>query len=174
MNDEKKINFRDQGFREILMSWWQGLDADTGGRAELRRAKSPDEVYVSRSFQAGLIRSLRDSGFKVTGAVMDRLAAVAGLIAHLRTGDNDPGQSVPEAMAAPGPGGRARVSGLRFRRIMSIGDSERNELFLELLRLVRILKRVNVIDLAEAAYWWNDRVRKAWAVEYYSRARDER
>jgi hypothetical protein len=57
---------------------------------------------------------------------------------------------------------------------MSIGDSERNELFLELLRLVRILKRVNVIDLAEAAYWWNDRVRKAWAVEYYSRARDER
>ena len=42
-----------------------------------------------------------------------------------------------------------------------------------MLRLVRLLKRVNVMDLAEAVYWWNDRVRKDWAVEYYSRARDE-
>ncbi|MBW2096612.1 MAG: type I-E CRISPR-associated protein Cse2/CasB [Deltaproteobacteria bacterium] len=174
MNDEKNIDFREQTFREILMGWWQSLEMDTGGRAELRRAKSPDEVYVTRPFQAGLIRSLRDSGYKINGAIMDRLATSAGLMAHLRSGDNESGQSIPEAMAAQGPGNRARVSGLRFRRLMSIGDRERNELFLALLRLIRLLKRVNVLELAEAAYWWNDRIRKTWAVEYYSRARDEK
>ena len=104
---------------------------------------------------------------------MDRLATAAGLMSHVREGDNDPSNRVPEAMAAQGPGGGARVSGLRFRRIMSIEDKDREGLYLEMLRLVRMLKRVNVLELAEAAYWWNDRIRKDWAVEYYSRARDE-
>ncbi len=173
MNDAKWVDFGDQGFRDILAGWWRDLEKDTGGRAELRRAKRPDDVYVSRPFQAGLVRSLRAQGYKVAGTGMDRLAAAAGLMSHIREGDNDPSKNIPEAMAAPGPGGGARVSGLRFRRILSIDDRDRETLYLEMLRLVRLLKRVNVLALAEAAYWWNDRIRKNWAVEYYSRARDE-
>lgn len=173
MSNEKRIDFREQGFRDTLAGWWRDLEKDTGGRAELRRAKRPDDVYISRPFQAGLVKALRVQGYKVTGAGMDRLATAAGLMSHVREGDNDPSKRVPEAMAAPGPGGGARVSGLRFRRIMSIDDRERETLYLEMLRLVRLLKRVNVLELAEAAYWWNDRIRKDWAVEYYSRAQDE-
>jgi len=172
MNDTKKIDFRNQNFRDILTSWWLGLEKDTGGRAELRRAKNPDDVYISRTFQS-LVNKLREAGYKVTPMSMDRLALAAGLIAHVSGSDNDPTQRVPEAMASEGDGRRAKVSDLRFRRIISIKDQDRNELYLELLRLVRLLKRVNIIDLAEAAYWWNDRVRKNWAVDYYSRLREE-
>lgn len=173
MSDEKQVDFREQGFRDILAAWWRDLERDTGGRAELRRAKRPDDVYVSRPFQAGLVRRLRGAGYKVGTASMDRLATAAGLMSHVREGDNEPSRRVPEAMAAQGPGGGTRVSGLRFRRIISIDDRDREGLYLEMIRLVRLLKKVNVLELAEAAYWWNDTVRKDWAVEYYSRARDE-
>jgi CRISPR system Cascade subunit CasB len=173
MNAEKRIDFKEEGFRDILAGWWRGLEGDTGGRAELRRAKRPDDVYVSRPFQAKLVRNLRGAGYQLSGAVMDRLATAAGLMSHVREGDDDRSQRVPEAMAASGPGGRARVSGLRFRRIVAIDDKDREGLYLEMLRLVRLLKKVNVLELAEAVYWWNDRVRKDWAVEYYSKAPQE-
>ena len=48
-------------FWNVILEWWQGLDDDRGTRARLRRAKTPDEVFVSPDFQRGL-RTLLAAG----------------------------------------------------------------------------------------------------------------
>jgi CRISPR system Cascade subunit CasB len=99
------------------------------------------------------------------------LAAVAGLAAHVKS--HTGGASIAQQMAAPkAPGAGARVSGLRFRRLLAVSD--RDELYPLLLRVVNLLDgRVNLVSLANSTFWWNERTKKDWAYEYYTTAPSE-
>jgi CRISPR system Cascade subunit CasB len=76
-------------------------------------------------------------------------------------------------MAMPKSGStNARVSGLRFRRLLKVQNN--SDLFEPLIRVVRMLDgNVNISSLANSIYWWNDFTRKDWAFAYYDKAPDE-
>jgi CRISPR system Cascade subunit CasB len=103
----------------------------------------------------------------------DRLgvAAIVGLASLVK--EDLSAVSLARQMAQAKPGGdRARISGLRFRRLLK--HANREELFPALGRVVRALDgRVNLADLAESAYWWNERTRQRWAFDYYDAAPHE-
>jgi len=84
------------------------------------------------------------------------------------------GSSIAEQMATPKDGSKdnAKVSGLRFRRLLKVKDQE--DLFISMSRIIALLGgAVNLRSLAQSVYFWNDRTRKQWAFEYYSKATNE-
>jgi len=69
----------------------------------------------------------------------EALACVAGLCAHVE--DNDLGKTLAEQMAdgkGQGSDSKAKVSGLRFRRLLRIDDRE--ELYNAMRRIVQMLR----------------------------------
>ncbi len=154
----------------LLIAWWEALDEDRGGRANLRRAAAPSEVAFESSFHK-LLGGLRRQGYSVGTDGAMALAAVAGLAAHVKS--HIGGASIAQQMAMPrSAGAGARVSGLRFRRLLAVSDRE--ELYPLLLRVVRILDgHVNLVSLANATFWWNERTKKDWAYGYYAAAPSE-
>jgi CRISPR system Cascade subunit CasB len=104
----------------------------------------------------------RDRGER---ANLRRAAAPSGVVFS--------GASIAQQMAtAKSPGAGARVSGLRFRRLLAVSDRE--VLYTLLIRVVRLLDgRVNLASLANAAFWWNERTKRDWAYDYYAAAPSE-
>jgi len=153
-----------------FLAWWQGLHADKGARARLRRANSLDEA----------MRDRRVVGLALTLGVNtdERIGLMAVLAAQVppedsRPGDHRPRRSPAEAFADPKPGtsreGNSALSDLRFRRLLSM--ETREELFPQLRRALTLVENnVDVVELARAVWWWNDRTRRDWADAYYRRA----
>jgi len=154
----------------LLLAWWESLDRDRGARADLRRAASPSEVAFCPSFHR-LLAQLRGKGYPLGREAAAALATVAGVVAHVKS--NDGGVTIARQMATPkSAGGGARLSGLRFRRLLAV--SGRDELFPLMIRVVRLLGgTVDLISLANAAFWWNVKTKKDWAYDYYATAPTE-
>jgi CRISPR system Cascade subunit CasB len=154
----------------LLISWWEGLGQDRGERANLRRAAGPSDVAFGSAFHR-LLGRLRGQGYFLGSDGTVALAAVAGLAAHVKS--HIAGASIAQQMATPKSlGAGARVSGLRFRRLLAVSDRE--ELYPLLIRVVRLLDgRVNLVSLANAAFWWNERAKRDWAYDYYATAPSE-
>ncbi len=147
---------RDSSLGKHLDAWWQGLAERPGDRAELRRAGTVAEVVMIPAFQR---LCNRFSGhFKGETGWEDRFAAIVGLLAHVRSGSE---KALAEQMAGNPP----VVSELRFRRIL---QREREDLYVAMIRIVRMLKyRANIFDLAQSVYYWGDLVKKQWAYSYF-------
>lgn len=167
--ESKKYPFQrgDDESTTILYEWWKGLEHDKGERAALRRARNPSEVVFSPACHR-LLHQFQQKNYTV---YREALAAVAGLAAHVK---ETVGGSLAEQMASPrSSGGGARVSGLRFRRLLAIDTRE--ELYPLMIRVIRLLDgRVNVANLAQSVYWWNEKTRKQWAYDYYKTAPAEK
>lgn len=150
---------------QAIMSWWQGLDDNRGDRAELRRCSTLAEVALTSAYHR-----LRLALAKCGPVNADSLALVAGLAARVKS--NLPGNTLAEQMATGKADGSARVSGLRFRRLLKVKDT--GELLTAMTRIVALLGgAVNLPSLAGSVYYWNDRTRKQWAFEYYSQSPSE-
>jgi CRISPR system Cascade subunit CasB len=161
MNAPRPLNFRhDQAWGELLLDWWRELAQDTGGRASLRRAPDLTAVVVQPAFQR-LHRRLLAAGWPEGTWQGDRLAAAAGLLAHVREAD---GLRLPKAMSVP-KGDKACVSDLRFKRLLESPDVE--SLFVGLRRALPLIQhRCDPVQLAHDVVNWGDRIRKDWAYAY--------
>ena len=167
--------------RKVIMDWWNGLSK--GEMAELRRSHSIPEVAITQPY-ARLYHALSNR-WRVNE---DFLAMVAGLLAQIRkdNGDSAPSEppeqdkrgeveiptkktlSLASMLAGSGEiGGRPPYSELRFRRLLQRQEPE--AVFLDLLRVVRLLKRhVNPMLIAETAYHWGfHEYRRRFALAYY-------
>ena len=134
-------------------------------RAELRRCGTLAEVVFTPSYHR-----LRQKVCQYGAVYDDGLALLAGLAAKVKTNTHD--QTIARQMASGKADGSARVSGLRFRRLLKIKEQE--ELFTAMARIIALLGgAVNLQSLAQSAYFWNDRTRKQWAFEYYSQSPSE-
>lgn len=150
---------------QALVGWWQSLDNNRGDRAELRRCSTLTEVEFTPAYH-----KLRLSLAKFGQVNDDGLALVAGLAARIK--NNVSGDTIAEQMATGKADGSARVSGLRFRRLLKIKDRE--ELFTAMGRVVALLGgTVNLHSFANSLYYWNDRTRKQCAFEYYTKSPSE-
>ena len=155
------VNFRqDQAWGDLLLRWWQGLDDDRGGRAALRRAPDITAVVMLPAYQR-LHRRLLAAGWPTDTWRNDHLAAVAGLLAHVR--QNTP-QALPVAMSQR-DGDKPRVSALRFTRLLESPDID--TLFAGLRRTLPLLQhQADVLALATDVVNWGDTVKKRWAYGY--------
>lgn len=137
----------------IILQWYNELENDKGGRAELRRAHNPIEVVflsVYHRLYAKLEASSPDK---------EALACVAGLCAHVKENQKDEFAKQMEG----------NISSLRFRKLLAINDRE--DLYHMMIRIIRQLGgKVNVADLAKTVYWWNEKTKKELAYEYYANA----
>lgn len=148
-----------------LIAWWLSLDDNRGDRAELRRSGTLAEVVFTPAYHR-----LRQAVCRYGAVHDDGLAVMAGLVAKVKSNATD--NSVAEQMAI-GKGDSARVSGLRFRRLLKVKGQE--ELFTAFGRVIALLGgSVNLQSMAQSVYFWNDRTRKQWAFDYYSKAPSEK
>jgi CRISPR system Cascade subunit CasB len=152
---------------KVLLEWWKDLENKKGDRAELKRARAPAEVVFCEAYHRLYNRIL------CNGRDKDKLAAIAGLAAHVKS--HNEAVSVAEQMAVPKTANNNNpiVSGLRFRRILAIKDTE--ELYIPLIRAIKILGgNVNLFDLAKSVYEWNEKTKKDWAYKYWKKAPQEK
>ena len=152
--------------RSALVEWWGGLERARGARAALRRCRSAQEIAFVPAFHR-----LRHDLSRIAPVDAEKLAVVAGILSHVRK--NDYSLRFAQQMATSKDGGdRARVSGLRFRRLLKIEG--RDDLYGAIVRIVRLLDgSVNIASLADGVYWWNERTKNNWAFDYYDRAPEE-
>lgn len=152
-----------------LALWVEWLKKDgRGERADLRRCGTLKEILFSPAYHRLRL------AFRRLGFIDDNcLAMVTGLAARIK--DDDSNGSFAEQMASGKGDGSARVSGLRFRRLLKIKEQE--DLFSALIRIIALLGGcANLQSLARSVYLWNDRyidIRKEWAFDYYSKAPNE-
>jgi len=150
---------------QALFVWWQSLNDNRGDRAELRRCSTLAEVAFTPAYH-----KLRLAVGKFGSVNADGLALVAGLAARMKSDVR--GDALAEQMATGKSDGSARVSGLRFRRLLKI--KERDDLFTAMGRVVALLGgTANLQSLANSVYFWNDRTRKQWAFDYYTKSPSE-
>ncbi len=155
--NNKKSFITNSEAREALLAWYYELNNARGDRAELRRCHTVMEVAFNPAFHR-----LR---LNLNQFNPESLALVSGVLAHVK--NNDTSKHFAAQMATPKHGNvNARVSELRFRRLLKIQDQ--SELFGAMIRIVRLLDgNVNIPSLATGLYWWNELTRKDWAYAYY-------
>jgi CRISPR system Cascade subunit CasB len=149
---------------DIVSSWWDGLKQDTGGRARLRRCKSPEEVMLEPAFHRLLNRMIpimkQDDQYSEEMSYL-RLAAAAGLLSHVTANDT---KSIAERLAES-QGNRPLFSSLRFRRLLK---EPFEDLYPSMIRVIRQLdKRASLFDLTNSIFFWGDGIRKRWALTYF-------
>lgn len=168
MEQKSYMNFTRPETNELLIDWWKTLDTFRGDRAELRRCHSPLNVAFTPAFHR-----LRYVLMK-HGSIRDNdLALVAGVISHVKF--YVPG-SFPVQMADSdsADGKKAKVSNLRFRSLLSIGEDDPDKLYERMIRIVHLLDdSADIPSLANGIYWWNEQTKKAWAFAYYEHAPSE-
>lgn len=149
----------------IILQWYNELERDSGGRAELRRAHNPAEVVFLPAYHR-LYNKLDAPNIN-----KEALACVAGLCAHVK--ENREGKFAKQMAECKAGSKNSEISSLRFRRLLTVSD--RKELYLSMLRIIRQLGgTVNVVDLAKTVYWWNEKTKKDLAYEYYANAGSEK
>lgn len=168
---EPKQQTRETPLQQIVTAWHEGLTDPSrrGPRAELRRAKTLEEVVFTPAFH-DLRRRLSGTRY---GSV-SQLALVAGIVAGVDRLDAQPVASRMAERRDP-QSESPRVSELRFRRLLQA--RQHDDLFRAMRRLLGLLKEgsqvsANIGDLAESLYWWNDRTRRRWALDYYDNRPD--
>lgn len=157
-----KVNFHpESALGHALLRWWQGLEADKGARAELRRAHDLTAVTLTASYQR-FYRQMLAAGWPEDAEPWrnDRLAAIAGLLAHVKVLDS---RRLAEILSE---GERPPFSELRFRRLLEAPTLD--DVYLGLRRALPIIaNKANIHELATDLLFWGDKVKKQWAYAYH-------
>jgi CRISPR system Cascade subunit CasB len=161
---QEKISWSaDSHFGKVLHQWWQGLETDRATRAALRRCATLDEVSLSPAYQR-FYRYMLACNWPVDAAPWqnDKLAAIAGLLAHIKTDDT---QRLPIKMSELS-GDKTLVSELRFRNLIKVDNGD--DLFISLRRTLPLINhQASIHQLARDVYWWGDETKKQWAYSYH-------
>ena len=155
--------FSNQEHGSTLHTWWKGLEHRRGERARLRRCSNPHEVALRPAYHE-LLQALEAHGERI---VPKRLVIVAGLCAQVIENVKPSKGGLGAQFGAPAsPGSGAPVSNLRFARLLTAETDL--ELYTQLRRLLPLVNfRVDLVDLANAAYAWSDDIRWSLAHNYY-------
>jgi CRISPR system Cascade subunit CasB len=169
------LNKKNEGhsdFMKVIRQWHAGLKDDRGNRAQLRRARTPFDVFVSPAYQRVLIARLREAGFSPDAGDMERLALGVGLLAHAKELTKD--THFAQAFAKLEKGSKD-VRDVRFRRLLAVTKDERDELYAQLLRFIRLMDNtLEPQSLLQGTYWWNEQTKKDWAKAYYVHSEEKK
>lgn len=161
---EEKMNWAAEShLGKELHQWWLGLKEDRASRAVLRRCASLDAVALSDAYQRFYRYLLARKAWSADATLWqnDKLAAIAGLLAHVKAEDT---QRLPFSMSEL-TGDRPSVSELRFRDLLKVETT--GDLFVSLRRVLPLIdKKANIYQLANDVYYWGDKTKKDWAYSY--------
>lgn len=150
----------DSRLGKLIREWWLGLNNDNSGRAQLKRCNSIDEIVMCPTYQRFYRYLLTCNVWPINAATWqnDKLAVIAGLLAHIETDDS---QNFPVRASV---GDKPVISELRFKGLLK---TDTDDLFANLRRLLPLINyQTNVIQLACDIYYWNDKTKKQWAYSY--------
>lgn len=170
------FSLKDDKTRQLLLKWWESLKEKNGraDRARLRRAESPNDVFLTQSF----FRFLQ--GMPTDWSEPGRLPAsalVAAVLAHVDAHHED--KSFAKQLASPKKlTDRPRMSILRFQQLQKSSDPD--EFFRRMLKAIRLAESpINIFSLADSIlHWMNEynygvsrkamnRLSVRWATDYY-------
>ena len=135
-----------------LTKWWENLQADNGGRAQLKRCQTPEEAALHpQTFR------LKQS---ISWLPLEAVATIAGVAAHIK---DTKGEDFGKSLAKPkGKKGRVPLSESRFRQLLSARDW--NELYRSLRRAVTILDgKVGFVNFVEIVILWSKELQGEFA-----------
>lgn len=160
---QEKISWTAEShFGKVLHRWWLGLEEDRASRAILRRCATLDEISLSPAYQR-FYRYMLVCNWPADAALWqnDKLAAIAGLLAHVKTADT---QRLSVKMSELS-GDKPLVSELRFRDLLKVDTTD--DLFISLRRVLPLVgHQASIYQLAADVFWWNDNTKKQWAYSY--------
>ena len=169
----------------ILCSWHESLEEQRELRASLRHSKTILEIITSTGFQ-DLVK--RKGG--VVGTEdweLTALAIVAGLLSRVKK--HKPNVIFAQQLGSKGSNGKAVMSELRFKRLLSVKTPE--EFYREMRRSLTFIDgETDVVALADDVYRWchetqsylrfgyqnsnpTECVRIRWALQYYDSSIDK-
>jgi CRISPR system Cascade subunit CasB len=161
---EEKISWSaDSHMGKMLHKWWLGLEDDRASRAVLRRCSTLDAVSLSDAYQRFYRYLLACNAWPEDAEdwQKDKLAAIAGLLAHVKVDDT---QRLPVKMSELS-GERPLVSEMRFREFLKIETTD--DLFVSLRRTLPLIdNKANIYQLANDVYFWGDKTKKDWAYSF--------
>lgn len=153
---------------EVLVTWWRQLDDRRGLRAQLRRARSAQEVVMCAGYHELRFELLGSQGaLSELGQRHESLCSLIRVLAHVK--EHDPNATLARRAGAPKEPGqeKARVSEVRFRRVMTC--EERAQLADETLAVMGLLDaRFDIIDFAYSVLFWGAQRRMRWADDYFT------
>jgi len=160
----EKVNWNEGShYGKVLHQWWKGLEKDHATRAILRRCSTLDDVILSSAYQRFYRYMLTCNWPEDASSYQnDKLAAIAGLLAHINSEDT---KLLPVLMSELN-GDKPMVSELRFRDLLKIESTD--DLFQSLRRVLPLInKKANPYNLANDIFFWGDQVKKKWAYTYH-------
>ena len=138
--------------QELLTDWWDALQKDNGGRAQLKRCQTPeDAALLPQTFRLKQMLSWMP---------LEAVAVIAGVGAHIKESN---GTDFGKALATPhDKNGRVPLSESRFRQLLSARDW--TELYRSLRRAVTILDgKVGFINFVDTVELWSKELRGEYA-----------
>lgn len=170
---------------DVAASWWRSIQdqfadgatnpgGDRAARARLRRADQSSALVDPAFFD--LHRRLLEAGL-VERYDFDRSLRLALVLAHVRkdeegyepSGEQPRRRGFGRAIGAPsfGESDQAALKPLRFRRLLQAKDDD--EMIRQFRRAVDLAGgSVNVRDLANILFFWNDKTRARLAFDYFA------
>lgn len=141
--------------------WWKSIFENRGDGADLRRCHDLNDVFFCPAYHR-LYQNLRDEG----SVNKEALALIAVSLAHIK--DNQPNSSFATQMGEEKSDGTSQVSETRFRKL--IRSETYPDLFSPVVRIIKMLNgTVNINDLIQKLYFWNEKNRQRMTFEYYEK-----
>jgi len=164
---------RDHRGSVALLEYWEGLLANKGDRAELRRCKNLADIQQTSAFQRSYWRLFDKFTQGDKHPSKEQMAIIIALAAHID--ENHPTYEKDNEIKSDyfgyqiSRGDKPKLSELRFRRLLKINDREK--LFRFFIQTIRLLdKKVNLLNLLSIAYFWGDKTKTKLAYKYYEKA----
>ena len=151
----------------LATAWWQALQpvdivgetrrGDRAALARLRRCATVNDAVFDEATHTLCHRlAAGERG-------LERVALMAAVLAQVRV--NNPALKVARQIGVPTEG-TAKMSELRFRRLLQADSAD--EQVTGFRRLVALAGReLNVADLAQGLWRWDDADRRRWVYAYY-------
>ncbi len=159
----EKKEYRKNLVSELII-WWSMLKDHKGDRAALRRCYESPDIISHTKHLVLLSKKLNDS--VLTDFEVNKIMPIFGLLSHVKLDDKN--KKIAIAMAQP-KNNNAIVSEVRFQRILQ--SKNQSELYPLLLRGIKMLDyKISVYDLITSIYYWGDKKKKEWALDYYRNA----
>lgn len=148
---------------KVIEEWWEQLEHNKGVRAELRKATTPYEVFLTSAFQRSFIPTLHKAGIHVSVSSAEKLALPVGVLSHVKTLCKNHTAS----LLAVTEKDKEKAAYMRFRKLLSATD--RDAAYVALVRMVKHYGRqAEIKSLIRGGYWWNEITHREWAREYYA------
>lgn len=148
----------------VWLSFWIRLKEDRGGRAQLARCGTVTEAAFCAPFH--LLRRMK--GNPTREMDLQKLGLIATVLAHVDL--DEPSGNLARLMASS-QGDKAVVSDVRFRQLLRSEPGDLDERLAALMRVIRQLgRKAPVHRLAEDLWWWNEKTKRQWALDYYEAA----